>query len=91
MWVLAMGMALFGLGMGLAAPSFSAAASLTVNSDEQGALAGLVGSVSGMGFVIGPLLGGYIYSISPSLTYDVAAVAVIFALVYVWLCKLPSE
>jgi MFS family permease len=91
MWMLALGMSLFGLGMGLAAPSFSAAASVTVNRQEQGALAGLIGSVSGMGFVLGPLLGGYIYSLSHRLTYDVAAIAVSIALCYVWVKKLPGE
>ncbi len=91
MWMLAGGMALFGLGMGLSGPSFSAAASLTVDKQEQGALAGLVGSLSGMGFVIGPLLGGFIYSVAGGFTYDVAAMAIGLALVYVMLKKLPAE
>lgn len=89
--LLMLGMALFGLGMGLASPSFAAAASFTVNRDEQGSLAGLLGSVAGMGFVIGPLLGGITYGYSSRLTYDLAAVLVGFSLVYVWCKKLPGE
>jgi MFS family permease len=91
MLMLALGMTLFGLGMGLTSPSFSAAASFTVDRQEQGALAGLMGSVAGMGFVVGPILGGLIYSHSARLTYDIAAAAVGMALVYVLFRKLPAE
>ncbi|NRB37300.1 MAG: MFS transporter [Pseudomonadales bacterium] len=60
------GMGLFGFAMGCCGPSLSAAASLTVDDHEQGALAGLIGSVAGMGFVIGPLFGGFLYALNSS-------------------------
>lgn len=74
---LLMGMGFFGFGMGMATPGFNVTASLTVKSDEQGGLAGLAASAPGMGFVIGPLIGGYVYSIAPSATYWVAGLTLI--------------
>lgn len=43
-----LGMAAFGFGMGFSGPGFAACASLTVESHEQGALAGLI---AGMAFL----------------------------------------
>lgn len=77
------GMGLFGIGMGFCGPSFSAAASLTVSGQEQGALAGLIGSVAGLGFVIGPLLGGFLYAINTSYPYACATLIAIGLLVLV--------
>ncbi len=50
-----------GLGFGLARPGFTGGASLAVRPDEQGAVAGLIVGVSGAGFVISPLAGGWLY------------------------------
>lgn len=66
-------MALFGFGMGLTAPAYGASASMVVEPHEQGGLAGLLGSVAGLGFVAGPLIGGFLYRISPSYPYYCAA------------------
>ncbi|WP_372864227.1 MFS transporter [Spongiibacter sp.] len=68
-------MALFGFGMGLTGPAYGASATLVVEPHEQGGLAGLLGSVAGLGFVVGPLLGGLLYRLSPSYPYFCAAVA----------------
>ncbi len=68
------GMALFGFGMGLAGPGYNAAATLVVEPHEQGALAGLMGAAASMGFVVGPLLGGYLYQFDPTQPYRVAAI-----------------
>lgn len=73
-WMLIVGMALFGMGMGLTGPGYTAAATLTVTPSEQGNLAGLLAASGGLGFVIGPLLGGLLYGIAPSLPYTVAAI-----------------
>lgn len=83
------GMALFGLGMGLATPGYNVTATLTVSPDEQGSLAGLAVSAPGMGFVIGPLLGGFIYSIEPSYTYWCAGLILIPLSIYVLSMKPP--
>ena len=88
---LALGMASFGFGMGLAGPSFAAAASNTVDANEQGALAGLIGSVAGMGFVIGPILGGFLYGFSPQYPYIASALVAGIAIILVMRKKLPGE
>ena len=81
-WMLYIGMAFFGFGMGCCGPSFSAAASLAVEPHEQGALAGLIGSVAGMGFVIGPILGGFLYAMNGSFPY--LAATALAAAVLLW-------
>lgn len=53
-----------GLGFGLARPGFTGGASLAVRPDEQGAVAGLIVGVSGAGFVISPLAGGWLYDVA---------------------------
>ncbi len=65
-WQLAVGMAFMGLGLGLIVPSVSAAVSLAVSTDEQGAAAGLVGACPGYGFMIGPISAGLLYQLKPS-------------------------
>ena len=87
--LLLVGMGLFGLGMGLVTPGYNVTATLTVNADEQGSLAGLAASAPGLGFVIGPLLGGFIYSIEPSYTYWCAAFILIPLSIYIWWMKAP--
>lgn len=62
-------MVMQGAGMGLAGPAFMAGASLAVEPHEQGAVAGLAGSCGPLGFVVGPLVGGFLYQIQPDLPY----------------------
>lgn len=91
LWMLQLGMMAFGFAMGLVGPSIAAAASLTVDGRDQGALAGLVGSVAGMGFVVGPLVGGMVYSQMASLPYLLSASAALLAWLYLLLAGLPGE
>ena len=80
-----LGMALFGLAMGFCGPSFAAAASYSVEAHEQGALAGLIGSVAGMGFVIGPIVGGVLYALHSSYPYLAAtSIASILLMSLLW-------
>ena len=74
-------MLFFGLGMGMAGPGYSASATLVVEPHEQGALAGLMGSAAGMGFVVGPVVGGFLYRWQPSLPYWVASGVMLFVMV----------
>jgi len=80
-------MALFGLGMGMSAPGFAASSTLTVQTSEQGALAGLTGAVAGFGFLLGPLLGGYVYRFDPSFPYWLAAVLMLPLAIALWWLK----
>lgn len=63
--VLAVGMAFLGTGIALCMPSVSAAASLAVSTQEQGAAAGLVSSCPAIGFILGPLCAGALYQVNP--------------------------
>ena len=69
-----MGMFLVGIGVGLSVPGFSSSCSIAVGPQEQGSIAGMNAAMSAMGFVIGPLVGGVLYPISPYYTYLMAAV-----------------
>jgi MFS family permease len=52
---------LFGFGQGFARPGFSAGASLAASEELQGDIAGLVTAANGMGFVVSPLFGLWMY------------------------------
>jgi MFS family permease len=70
---LSVAMMIQGFGMGLAGPGFMAGASLAVSAEEQGAVAGVAGASGPLGFTIGPLVGGALYQLEPSLPYACAA------------------
>jgi MFS family permease len=72
--VLSIGMAFMGTGLGVAMPSISAAASLAVSAEEQGAVAGLVSSCPAIGFVAGPVIAGALYQQQPVLASVFSAV-----------------
>lgn len=61
--VLAVGMACLGVGLGLGMPAAAAGASLAVSAEEQGSVAGLITACPGLGFVVGPLVGGLLYQL----------------------------
>lgn len=67
--LLYLGVGLCGLGMGLAFPACLAMASLAVEPEEQGALAGLTSAVPALGSIIGPVLGTGLYQWHPHLPY----------------------
>ena len=60
-WSLTGALLLQGLGQGLLLPGVTAATSLAVDDDEQGAVAGLNSSAQALGRVLGPLLGPMLY------------------------------
>ncbi|MEJ1969382.1 MAG: MFS transporter [Rhizomicrobium sp.] len=82
--VLVVGLALSGLGFGLARPGFTTGASLSVAPHEQGAVAGVIGGASAMGFIAGPLI-GWMYEWSPYVPYGFAAVLLAGLFVFQWL------
>jgi MFS family permease len=60
-----LGLVMLGIALGLIRPGSAAAASLSVEAHEQGAVAGLVNGVAVLGNVFGPMIGTSLYSISP--------------------------
>lgn len=83
-------MTLFGTGMGLALPGYSAGASLAVSADEQGGVAGITTSVASFGYLFGPLFGGLLYAWHHTLPYWGAALALLALTVFVWRGREPS-
>ena len=81
---LVVGLALSGLGFGMARPGFTSGASLSVAPHEQGAVAGIIGGASAMGFIAGPVI-GYMYEWSPYIPYIFMAVLLAALFVYMWL------
>jgi MFS family permease len=66
---LVMALVISGLGFGMVRPGYAAAASLAVDPDEQGAIAGITGATSGAGFIFGPMIATALYKISPAAPY----------------------
>ncbi len=81
---LVVGLALAGLGFGMARPGFTSGASLSVAPHEQGAVAGIIGGASAMGFIAGPLI-GYMYEWSPYVPYVFMAVLLLALFLFMWL------
>jgi len=73
---------LIGFGMGIVGPGYSAAASLQVNSKEQGAVAGLITSCAPIGFSIGPLIGPGLYQINQHLPYIFTSIVMCLLSIY---------
>ncbi|MEZ5982579.1 MAG: MFS transporter [Parvularculaceae bacterium] len=67
------GLMLSGLGAGMAIPGYSAAASLSVGPDEQGAAAGLANSAGASGFIVAPIAAFGLYSVAPQAPYLLTA------------------
>lgn len=67
--LLVLSYAVASLGYGFARPGFTAGASLAVNEDEQGAVAGAVTQVNGACFVLAPAVGIGLYELVPAMPY----------------------
>ncbi len=77
------GMGIFGFGVGMVMPGFAATTSYTVSPQEQGSLAGITAAVAGLGFVVGPLMGGAVYDYNYNAPYFIAAVTLAVLALYV--------
>ena len=79
-----------GLGQGLVLPGVTAALSLSVGPDEQGAVAGWNGSSQGLGRTLGPVVGGAFFELSPELPYVFSGCLLLLVLAVVWLRPLGA-
>jgi MFS family permease len=64
-------------------PGIAAAASLSVSSEEQGAMAGLTGGAGAAGFIFAPLVGNGLYSWSHVAPYWFGAILMALLLLFV--------
>ncbi len=77
-----------GLGQGLARPGFSSGASLAVGPELQGNVAGLVISANGMGFIVSPFFGPWMYEfVHPDAPFLLAAAILAGLGLYAWFGK----
>lgn len=78
------GLAAMGLGAGLLRPGGAAGASLSVDAEEQGGVAGLLGGLAVVGNIFGPLLGTAVYALRPSAPYVLNAAIMALVVAFVW-------
>lgn len=78
----AVALAFLGIGLGLVRPGNAAGASLSVEPEEQGAVAGITGAIGVVGNIFGPLLGTALYEWSPHGPYLLNAALMVAALVF---------
>ena len=60
-WDLAISVTLLGLGTGFINPALSGSISLLTSKDQQGGVMGVSQSLSALGRIVGPVLGGWLY------------------------------
>ncbi|WP_374019169.1 MFS transporter [Paenibacillus thiaminolyticus] len=68
---------LFGVGTGLMMPGFMSGSSLAVAPEQQGGVAGLVGSVSGISAMIAPIVSTSLYKLDKHLPFAAVAALVL--------------
>jgi len=86
-----LGLFLLGAGMGLAGPGVGVTATFLVEHTEQGGLAGLLASFASLGFVLGPLIGGYVYRFDMTYPSWAAAVLIIPVILLSLRMKIPRH
>lgn len=73
-------LSLQGFGQGLTQPGVTAALSLGVSEDEQGAVAGLNSSAQALGRLFGPVVGTGLYQLRPEYPYEFSAFLLIIVI-----------
>lgn len=89
------GVAALGAGLGFGTPGFMSAPTLLTTREEQGAVAGLIGSTNALTYTLGPLLGTSLYEIAPSVPYllgcGLLAALVIFVFTHPGVRQTPAQ
>ena len=74
-----LGMAIMGVGMGMAYPSLAAAATTYCSPSQQSSITGLITATTAMGYIVGPPLAATLYQINIALPF--AAASILMALI----------
>lgn len=83
---------MFGFGQGFGRPGFSAGASLAATHEQQGDVAGLITAANGMGFVVSPFFGLWMYeNVASSAPFIFSAVLAIGLALYAFLAAKRGE
>ncbi|MXO57827.1 MFS transporter [Altererythrobacter gangjinensis] len=81
---IALGFAVASLGFGLYRPGFTAGASLAVSRAEQGQVSGIVASLNGSAYIVGPAAGVWLYSHHQAIGFATIAGLCLLVLVLGW-------
>lgn len=84
------GYSLFGLSFGFTAPGLNAAGSLSVRPEEQGAVAGLLSAAPTVGMIFGPILCGWVYSVTPIAPMLGGAVLTVLTGIWFFFVRVPD-
>jgi MFS family permease len=84
------GYGLFGLSFGFTAPGLNAAGSLSVEREEQGAVAGLLSAAPTVGMIFGPILCGLVYTVAPVMPMLGGAVLTLLVLIWFLFVNVPD-
>lgn len=84
-WTMTGSSMVLGLGLALAIPGYTAAPTLRVRDDEQGAVAGLINATNGATFIVGPLAGTALYQLDQRLPMLAGAGCCVLAWAFVTL------
>ncbi len=84
------GYALLGLSFALTNPGINAAATLSVEPEEYGAVAGLLAAAPTAGIIFGPLIGATLYGIAPNMPMLFGAGVIAVLAVYAFLIDVPN-
>lgn len=88
-WMLIVSYIFIGAGAAFGMSSLSAGASLVVNEDQQGAVAGTVAMTQAIAGIISPLLGSFIYQLDNRLAFVFFAVFAVIT--YIVFCAINSN
>jgi MFS family permease len=75
---------LIGIGIGMSLPGSMSAASLIVDRTQQGKIAGMITALNGIGAVIAPLLGSFLYRFSPQVPFYTCILLLVGASLLIW-------
>ena len=89
-WAFYLAFAAMGFAFSMVVPSLNAGASLAVNDNEQGAVAGLLTAAPTLGMIFGPFGGTVLYKFGPQVPIVVSAAASIILGLYFFLVKIPA-
>ena len=83
-WFLTLGYVVLTLGFGFCRPGFTAGSSLAARTDQQGAVAGMVSSLSGAAIVVTPVVGVLLYEFAPAAPFVLNSAVMAGLALYAW-------
>jgi len=81
-WLFCLGFGIVGIGAGLCVPALNALGTLAVEPHEQGSAASLMSAAPPGGYILGPVLGAWLYMLNPVLPLLISTIAIIGLLAY---------